>query len=82
MESAYTLANRELARRREENQAEQARRTEQVREAAPAYAQLEARLRQGGAALADVFWTAAKTIPGLRRQSAACKPKRQAYSDS
>ncbi len=65
MESAYTLANRELARRREENQAEQARRTEQVREAAPAYAQLEARLRQGGAALARCVLDGGKNYPRI-----------------
>lgn len=53
MESAYTLANRTLAKRREENQAEQAGRTAEVRAAFPEeFSRIEAGLRTGGTALA------------------------------
>lgn len=53
MESAYTLANRELARRREANQEEQARRIAEVRNAFPReYPAIEEGMRRGGTALA------------------------------
>ena len=52
MESAYTLANRELSARREENQLEQERRIAAVRSAAPReYTKIETGLRQNGTAL-------------------------------
>ncbi len=53
MESAYTIANRALALRREENRAEQTRRAEEIRALCPEeYDRIEAGLRQGGVALA------------------------------
>ena len=51
MESAYTLASRELARRREENRKEHDRRRKKVLAAAPAMAELEQKLALGGTAL-------------------------------
>lgn len=51
MESAYTLAGRELARRREENRKEHDRRRKKVLAAAPAMAELEQKLALGGTAL-------------------------------
>ncbi len=53
MESAYTLANRELARRREANKEEYNRRVTEVRNAFPEeYRQIETGMRHGGTALA------------------------------
>ncbi len=52
MESAYTLANRAMARRREENQAIQDERIREVRQAFPEeYSRIEAGLRTGGTSL-------------------------------
>ncbi len=52
MESAYTLANQALAKRREQNRAEQERRTIEVRNIVPDYSRIESKLTQCGAALA------------------------------
>ncbi|MBO5364968.1 MAG: ATP-binding protein [Clostridia bacterium] len=58
MESAYTLANRALTERREENRAEQERRVVEVRSAFPEeYDRIEAGLRRGGTALARCVLT-------------------------
>lgn len=65
MESAYTLANRELSRRREENRLEHLRRVEQVRTADPDYTRIEARLRQGGTALARCVLDGGKNYPQI-----------------
>ncbi len=53
MESAYTLANRALSMRREENRIKQEERTREIRRACgEEYDRIEAGLRQGGTALA------------------------------
>lgn len=51
MESAYTLANRELNEIREKNRAEQRRRTDEVIRLAPEYLEIERELARGGTAL-------------------------------
>ena len=51
MESAYTLANRELTEIREQNRAEQRRRTDEIIGLAPEYLEIERELARGGTAL-------------------------------
>ena len=76
MESAYTMANRALAQRREENQAEQRKRTAEVRAAFPQeFSRIETAMRQGGAALARCILSGGKeyerikeTIKSLQKQ--------------
>lgn len=76
MESAYTLANKALAERREENQAIRERRIREVEEAFPEeYNRIEAGLRAGGAALVRCVLTGKQDYPrveasikGLQRE--------------
>ncbi len=51
MESAYSLANAEIAKIRKDNKDEQRRRENEVRLAAPEYSNVEAKLSAGGLAL-------------------------------
>ena len=74
MESAYTLAGRELARRREENRKEHDRRRKKVLAAAPAMAELEQKLALGGTALIKCVMDR-PTFRRLRQESGSCSKK-------
>lgn len=82
MESAYTLANRELAKQREDNRTEHMRRAAAVRAADPDYSRIEARLAQGGAALVhcvlnkgENYEAAKEQLRSLQKQKAALLKK-------
>ncbi len=67
METAYSQANRELAEIRKRNTDEQRRRETEVRDAAPEYAEVEAGLAAGGAALAKCVLGGVADISQIRR---------------
>lgn len=66
MESAYTLANRSLAKRREENQEAREARIREVRGAFPEeYGRIESGLRAGGTALARCVLSGGQNYPAV-----------------
>lgn len=67
MESAYSLANKEIAQIRKRNKDEQRRREDEVREKAPEFAQIESQLAAGGAALARSVLNGNGDISAIRR---------------
>lgn len=67
MESAYTLANKEIESIRRKNAEEQRRRETEVREAAPEFAQIEAQLALGGAAIAKCVLNGNGDVAAVRR---------------
>ncbi|MBQ4146144.1 MAG: ATP-binding protein [Clostridia bacterium] len=71
MESAYTFANRKLAKIREDNRAEQERRLIEVRNAYPEYRTIEEKLIQGGTALARCVLNGGKDYEKIKE--AICK---------
>lgn len=73
MESAYSLANTALANLRQKNTEELRRRENEVRLAAPEYAEIEARLSAGGLALAKCVLNGTSDISAIRRHIEAAQ---------
>ena len=67
MESAYSLANKEIEKIRRANKEEQQRRENEVRQGAPEFSQIEAQLAAGGAALARCVLNGNGDISVIRR---------------
>lgn len=67
MESAYSLANKEIEKIRRANKEEQQRRENEVRQRAPEFSQIEAQLAAGGAALARCVLNGNGDISVIRR---------------
>ncbi len=66
MESAYSLANAEIAKIRKDNKDEQRRRETEVRLAAPEFATVEAKLAAGGLALSKCVLSGKVDISDIR----------------
>ncbi len=78
MESAYTLANRALAKRREENQAIRDQRIREVRNAYPEeYSHIEAGLRAGGTALARCVLSGGRDYPKIQESIQGLQKQRE-----
>ncbi len=78
MESAYTLANRALAQRREENQVIREERIWEVRSAFPEeYERIEAGLRSGGTALARCVLTGGQNYPAVEKSIRSLRKERE-----
>ncbi len=78
MESAYTLANRALTRRREENQSIREQRIREVRQAFPEeYRRIEAGLRAGGTALARCVLSGGKNYPDIQESIQGLQKQRE-----
>ncbi len=78
MESAYTLANRALAQRREENQATREGRIWEVRNAFPEeYGRIESGLRAGGTALARCVLSGGLQYPAIEESMRNLKRERE-----
>ena len=69
MESAYAMANNALAEIRKKNADELKNREREVREKAPEYADIEARLAAGGLALAKCVLNGTSDISEIRRHT-------------
>ncbi len=67
MESAYSIANKEIEEIRRKNKEEQRRREDEVRRMAPEFAQVEAQLASGGTALARCVLNGDGDISVIRR---------------
>lgn len=76
MESAYALANAEIAEIRRKNAEEQRNREREVRRLAPEYAEIEAQLAAGGLALARCVLDGESDISEIRRRVEAVQAKK------
>ncbi|MBQ3573836.1 MAG: hypothetical protein IJA16_04495, partial [Clostridia bacterium] len=66
MESAYSLANKEISEIRRKNKEELRRREAEVRQAAPQFTEVEAKLAAGGIALAKCVLDGTSNISAIR----------------
>ena len=78
MESAYSLANKEISEIRRKNKEELRRREAEVRQAAPQFTEVEAKLAAGGIALAKCVLDGTSNISAIRSHIEAAQAEKTA----